>query len=71
MNVKLGLSYEYKDHALSMITPLTEKRPGITWVNESLESQHGYVITNIIICVMKFLIPSQTSTVEPLKFGNG
>ena len=33
--------------------------------------RYGLVITSIIKCGMKLLIHSQTSTVEPLKFGNG
>ena len=36
-----------------------------------LQSQHGYVISSIIKCDMKFLVHSQTSTVAPWKFGNG
>ena len=31
---------------------------------------HGYVITPIIMCGMKILMHSKTSTVVPLKFGN-
>ena len=34
-------------------------------------SQHGLVITTIIKCMMKLLLHSQTSTVQPLKSGNG
>ena len=36
-----------------------------------LRSQHGKVITSIIKYGMKLLTHSQTSTVQPLKFGNG
>ena len=34
-------------------------------------TQHGQIITSIIKCGMKLLIHPQTSTVQPLKFGNG
>ena len=34
-------------------------------------SQHGYVITSIVMCSVKLLIHSQYSTVHPLMFGNG
>ena len=38
---------------------------------DSIWSQHGQVITSIKKCRMRFLIHSQTSTVLPMKFGNG
>ena len=36
-----------------------------------LLTQHGQVITSIMMCGVKLLFHSQTSTVQPLKFGNG
>ena len=33
--------------------------------------QHGLVVAPNMKCVMKLLLHSQTSTVQPLKFGNG
>ena len=36
-----------------------------------MKSLHGYVITYPVKCGMKLLIHSQTSIVQPLKFGNG
>ena len=41
-------------------------------VDHSVQSQHGYVyVCTMIKCEMEILIFSQTSTVKPLKFGNG
>ena len=62
----LGLLYSYLSNR--MIAPV----PGPHFTNMgSFKSKHGYLITSIIKCEMKLLINSQTSTVQPLKFGNG
>ena len=46
---------------------------GTPFVNMDLllYTQHGHVITSIAMYGMKLLIHFQTSTVQPLKFGNG
>ena len=41
----------------------------LTWIN--FKPSMDKVITSIIKCGIKLLIHSQTSTVQPLKFGNG
>ena len=41
----------------------------LTWINFNLSMDK--LITSIIMCGMKLLIHSQTSTVPPLRFGNG
>ena len=46
--------------------PLSQKSYG-----SKLGCQSGEIITFIIKCGMKLLIHSQTSSVQPLKFGNG
>ena len=47
-------------------------KPGVHFTNmDYLYCQHGWVITCPIKCGMKLLIHSQTSMVQPLKFGNG
>ena len=43
----------------------------LTWINFNPIMECGSIITSIIKCGMKILIHSQTSTVAPLRFGNG
>ena len=52
--------------------PLCTQSSGFPFTNMvQIYSQHGQIITSIIICGTKLLIQTQTSMVQPLDFGNG
>ena len=67
----IALYMKYMVFAQKVFTKFISQMEPPIITKDQLYTQHGKVITPITKCGLKLLVHSQTSTVPPLKFGNG